>query len=355
MRRYRLNPVYAVCIMTFLLTALCIRSIHAQPLMPSCPDHPALTVGEWARLTVGSNLNLRPQPTLKLARLDVVREGTMIEVIGEAVCAEGYRWWQIRVGGGEHENQEQDQHENQIENQIEGWLADGDSSTIWIEPRGILSDIEDTDGITRTYRVDADGEIIERAGCMRPPDDYSQVRWGYVTLNRRTVAMLEQAQRLYTQGGGFIQFKDRMVQGSYNPGVVAASFGTHDGGGAIDVSVRNPLDFSVQSSEIAPMLDALRTAGFAAWLRAPNELYQGSMIHIHAVAVGDLEASEAAQAQIDGTFGYLRGYNGLPQPEGSPPIADIYGDPVICQWMIDDGIEDLRPVTPQSPVATQTP
>jgi hypothetical protein len=89
------------------------------------------------------------------------------------------------------------------------------------------------------------------------------------------------------------------------------------------------------------MIRALRVAGFAAWLRDTDELYAGSVIHIHAIAIGDAELSEAARAQIDGTFGYLRGYNGLPQVNGVP-IPDRHGGPVICAWMIARGFNDMR-------------
>ncbi len=76
-------------------------------------------------------------------------------------------------------------------------------------------------------------------------------------------------------------------------------------------------------------------------MRDTDELYPGSVIHIHAIAVGDQELSEAARAQIDGRFGYLRGYNGLPQINGVP-LPDRYGEPVICNWMIAQGFGDMR-------------
>ena len=50
---------------------------------------------------------------------------------------------------------------------------------------------------------------------------------------------------------------------------------------------------------------------------------------------------KSARAQIDGRFGYLRGYNGLPQINGVP-IPDRYGEPVICSWMIGQGFGDMR-------------
>jgi hypothetical protein len=183
--------------------------------------------------------------------------------------------------------------------------------------------------------------FVEPDGCQRPPDDYSRVGVNGMQFNARTVAMLDHAQRLYAAQGGVIDLRLAITQGSYNAGGVAASFGTHDGGGAVDLSVRSRVDWSVLTDEIAPLIRALRVAGFAAWLRDTDELYPGSPIHIHAIAIGDRELSSAARAQIDGSFGYLRGYNGLPQINGVP-VPDRYGGPVLCRWMLDIGLADMR-------------
>ncbi len=183
--------------------------------------------------------------------------------------------------------------------------------------------------------------FVEPDGCQPPPDDYSRVWVNGVQLNARTLAMLDHAQALYSAGGGVIDLRRAITQGSYNAGGVAASFGTHDSGGAVDLSVRSPADWSVLADEIEPLLRALRLAGFAAWLRDTGELYPDSAIHIHAIAVGDQELSEAARAQIDGTFGYLRGYDGLPRVDGVPH-PDRYGGPVVCGWMIERGLGDMR-------------
>lgn len=183
--------------------------------------------------------------------------------------------------------------------------------------------------------------FVEPAGCWEPPDDYTRLWVSGVLLNARTLAMLDHAQALYAAGGGIVDFRLALTQGSYNIGAVAASFGTHDGGGAVDLSVRSRRDWSVLEAEIEPMIAALRVAGFAAWLRDTDELHPGSPIHIHAIAIGDAELSEAARAQLDGTFGYLRGYNGLPQA-GGIPVPDEHGGPVLCAWMVARGFGDLR-------------
>jgi hypothetical protein len=173
-------------------------------------------------------------------------------------------------------------------------------------------------------------------GCERPPDDYSRIVLpGDMALNQRTVAMLEHAQVLY---GGTHEFMLAVTQGSYNIGV-DASFGTHDGGGAVDLSIRDLTNWShVLYEEVDQIISALRHAGFAAWLRDTDSLYPGSPVHIHAIAIGDAELSEAAQSQLTGPEGYFRGYNGL--PEDTQP--DIHGGPILCPWMVEMGYEDLR-------------
>lgn len=179
---------------------------------------------------------------------------------------------------------------------------------------------------------------LEPPECRTPPDDYDLVNINGHLLNRRTLSMLEYAQTLY---GGEIEITGYAItQGSFNDNG-AASFGTHLGGGAVDLSVMRTHTYNVLYDEIPALLRALRLAGFAAWLREPDEVYHGSAIHIHAIAIGDRDLSDAAQAQLTGEAGYFRGYSGLPPVNGAP-TQDRFGGPVICQWMLDAGYEDLR-------------
>ena len=179
----------------------------------------------------------------------------------------------------------------------------------------------------------------EPYGCLKPPDDYTRVEVNGWTLNQRTLAMLAHAQQLY---GGELELTGHAItQGSYHDGV-SASFGTHSGGGAVDLSVLRRDTYTVLWDDIEPLLRALRAAGFAAWLREFGELYTDSPIHIHAIAIGDRELSPAAQEQLTGESGYFRGYNGLPVDMYGGPSLDHYGGPVICQWMIELGYKDLR-------------
>ncbi|MHB1448922.1 MAG: hypothetical protein ACYCX1_07255 [Bellilinea sp.] len=175
---------------------------------------------------------------------------------------------------------------------------------------------------------------LEPAECRTPPDDYELVNINGYWLNARTVAML-----IDLTGSA-------ITQGSFHDNG-AASFGTHLGGGAVDLSVMRTGTWIVLYDDIPVLLRALRLAGFAAWLREIDEVFPGSGIHIHAIAIGDRDLSEAARAQLDGEAGYFRGFSGLP-PVNNKPTADRYGGPVLCQWMRDAGYEDLRPV-PSTP------
>jgi peptidoglycan hydrolase-like protein with peptidoglycan-binding domain len=115
-----------------------------------------------------------------------------------------------------------------------------------------------------------------------------------VTLNARTKAMLLEAERLMGR-------TLTLTQGSYNPGGVGASAGTHDGGGAIDISVSGLSDATRTT-----VVRQLRVVGFAAWLRTPA---QGNWAyHIHVIAVNDPDQSSGAQHQAGD---YYLGQNGL--------------------------------------------
>jgi hypothetical protein len=175
-------------------------------------------------------------------------------------------------------------------------------------------------------------------GCAEqaPPEDYTRVEiYNGIVLSRRTISMLEYAQTLY---GGSHNFLGALTQGSYNMGV-DASFGTHDAGGAIDISMRDLNDWNhILYDEQESIILALRRAGFAAYVRDVGALYPNSPVHIHAIAIGDAELSEAAQLQLTGPEGYFRGYNALPEN----PLPDVHGGPILCPWMIEMGYSDLR-------------
>lgn len=116
--------------------------------------------------------------------------------------------------------------------------------------------------------------------------------YGGKQVNARTADMLAKADSMITPS-------ITLTQGSYtssNPD----SAGTHDGGGVVDISVGSMTD-----TQRWQAVKALRTVGFAAWLRTPAD---GFAYHIHAVAISDPDLSNPAQRQV---HDYYFGKNGL--------------------------------------------
>ena len=177
----------------------------------------------------------------------------------------------------------------------------------------------------------AAGTAVPQSACQRPPDDYSLVEVNGWVVNVRTHWMLQLAQVLYAGPGSIL----RITQGSYTSGE-PGSFGTHDGGGVVDISIRHPTTLKVLWGEAEPMVLALRQAGFAAWYRAPGDLWPGAPAHIHAVAIGDRDLSPAAREQLEGEWGYFRGMDGIPPPYGGPH-PDRHGGKILCDWMLELG------------------
>jgi hypothetical protein len=249
----------------------------------------------------------------------------MFTVLDGARCLDGYNWWQV------------DYHH--ATDSIRGWIAEGEGE-YWLEPRGRRVAMTDANGRERFYVSTPDG-AMEPEGCLQPPDDYTRVQVGYAQLNARTLFMLDHASNLYAaMGGQGGSLRTRITQGSYTGGAEPASFGTHDGGGAVDLSVRDTIRGGILG-DVEDLVYVLRVAGFAAWLREADLFYPNSPVHVHAIALGDAELSEAARLQIDGPGGYLRGLDGLIPAYGGPR-PDQHGGPVICRWMVEAlGITDV--------------
>lgn len=173
----------------------------------------------------------------------------------------------------------------------------------------------------------------ETKECKEPSGNYEIIEINGHLLNKRTYEMLEYAASLYQ--GQIDIMGEAITQGSYTS-AEPASFGTHSGGGAVDLSVMEPGTYSILKEEIEPLIQALRYSGFAAWYRDLDELYPGSPVHIHAIAIGDKELSLAAREQLAGPFGYFWGYNGLPTQD-QIPTRDPHGGPIMCHWMLELG------------------
>lgn len=113
---------------------------------------------------------------------------------------------------------------------------------------------------------------------------YDRVTWRGVRLNKRTRDALLWAEK---KSGVRVD----PSQGSYNAGGVAASAGTHDGGGAVDIRTRH-----LTRDQRVKLVRALKDAGFAAWYRTTAQGFSGP--HIHALAIGDKEMASGARNQV---------------------------------------------------------
>jgi hypothetical protein len=114
-----------------------------------------------------------------------------------------------------------------------------------------------------------------------------------------------------------------VMQGSWSTGV-AASAGTHAGGGAIDVGLRDAAGNLRSAWEQTWTVRNLRRAGFRAWRRTPA---QGFPYHAHGILGGDPLVSPDAAAQL---VQWDRGLNGLAD-HGSDddPIDVAAGRPAV--------------------------
>lgn len=128
------------------------------------------------------------------------------------------------------------------------------------------------------------------------------------TVDTQTAAMLTEVERLLGR-------RLRITQGSWSTSV-SASGGTHGGAGVVDISTRD-----TTWAEDLDTVRALRTVGFAAWIRSPDEGPWPEHIHAVAVDVPGLAAAAARQvaAARAGRDGLARG--------GPDPHADL-GVPV---------------------------
>ena len=136
------------------------------------------------------------------------------------------------------------------------------------------------------------GEVF--AGSFAGKNPYDLTEWDGHTVDYMTAAALEAAKAEF---GGDLH----MMQGSHNDGGVAASGGTHDGGGVVDLSVPD--------GDWEGAVTALRKIGFAAWVRnVPGYGQAGSGAHIHAVLIGNEQLSPQAQTQVNS---YLNNDDGL--------------------------------------------
>ena len=181
-------------------------------------------------------------------------------------------------------------------------------------------------------------DSFEPAGCSFPVDDYSPVQVGERILSVRTFGMLQQATQIY---GGFIDLTETAIVSIDHPGKLYPMPDPHHDRGVLDISVKDPRTHRILFEEIERVVRALRAAGFAAWLRDADELYPGSEIHVHALAIGDRELSRQALDQLQGKYGYFAGMKGYFDAAGT---LDPHGGPIVCNWMREAGLGDFHQV-----------
>lgn len=128
-------------------------------------------------------------------------------------------------------------------------------------------------------------------------------------VNERTRQILEAANALLRNSRyGGETGPMTIVQGSFNGGGVSASAGTHDGGGAGDLTAHN------QKNRVK----VLRLLGVAAWYRPTMKNVWSA--HIHFVVIGDPTVSRGAAAQVSA---YKSNRNGLANNAKDPDWRPI--------------------------------
>lgn len=184
-----------------------------------------------------------------------------------------------------------------ISTTVDGWYGNGTTSSYatWQRRLGYSGiDANGLPGVTSLTKLGTNRfTVAHKVSTGSRSSSYGGKR-----VNDRTRQMLAAADAK-------VAFAIRLSQGSYNPGGVSASAGTHDGGGVVDISVSG-----LTSTQRWQLVKALRTVGFAAWLRTPA---QGFSYHVHAVAIADPDIwqKDGGHVARDQVCDYYIGRNGL--------------------------------------------
>jgi hypothetical protein len=147
------------------------------------------------------------------------------------------------------------------------------------------------------------------------PYEKTTIRGGH-TLDELTNYALyaTEAELGYTRGSLTV------VQGSYNAGGVAQSAGTHDGGGAVDLT----------AAAWEKKVHALRKVGFAAWHRPFNWDGRGGGEHIHCILIGNARLSLSAVGQVEQYRVHTNGLaNHAPDPTWHPDPIPTFVMPAL--------------------------
>ena len=181
------------------------------------------------------------------------------------------------------------------------------------------------------------GVFYDPAGCRPPVGSDEVIRTETWALSERSFGMLEHAVELY--GGDFDP--DNLVISRPSIGMngqVRLQIHVEDDVLIIDMLSRN--GYEALYVEVDPLVRALRVAGFAAWFWDWDEQFLGSEPMIYAIPIGAASLSAEDENLLSGDAGYLYGYRGI---RDGQPLLDPHGGPIICAWMIDEGLasEDM--------------
>lgn len=128
---------------------------------------------------------------------------------------------------------------------------------------------------------------------------YSRVDWRGHRFDQRTLSAVKELERQSIAAGlGPL----RVAQAGYNPGGVAASAGTHDLGGVVDLSIKH-----LSASDQRTFLRLSRRLGWASWIRTAD---QGFPLHWHGVLIGH-KAGHIAPGAAAQVLAYDAGRDGL--------------------------------------------
>lgn len=176
------------------------------------------------------------------------------------------------------------------------------------------------------------------AGCAQPQGGYDLITLEPWVVSERTYSMLIRAEEIFSDEVDLTG--EALILGSYD-GRSELQETVFSGGGAIGLSVLNPETASTFDIDVGLLIDSLRKAGFAAWLRGVDELFAGSPIMIEAIAIGDRDLNLVADAKLFSEHGYFAGNNGM----SGTTSPDGYGGPVVCRWMLEAGLGGTQPIS----------
>lgn len=106
---------------TSMLIALCVLAISfptAAQQSVECPAAPPTRLEQFtdAVITEGARQNMRVQPSLDAEIIEQLPAGTIVNILNDVECADGYLWWEIAYNG------------------VIGYVAEGQDDEYWLEP-----------------------------------------------------------------------------------------------------------------------------------------------------------------------------------------------------------------------------